>query len=408
MDRAVFSSAKILIPKVESLDKWAVIACDQFTSQFEYWENVYKYVGDAPSTLNVIFPEAELGKCDDERKIRKIHQCMNEYLEKNIFEEYEDSYVYVERTLVNGKIRKGIVGIVDLEKYDYFKGSNSPIRATEETVIERIPPRMKIRDNAPLEFPHILLFCDDQKDELMLPFTCDKDKRKKIYDFELMQNGGHIDGWLISGEEATKFDERFRQYQMNMETEGDIVLAVGDGNHSLATAKACYEKMKKESPVQDWTNHPARYALVELENIQDDSQEFEPIHRVIKDVNVEKLLNEMKHRICADKGISITCCSNGVEEMLYLDENLGSLGVGILQAFLDEYLDVNDGTIDYIHGEEALRQLTQDENAVGFIVPTIDKQQLFANIDKDGVLPRKTFSMGHACEKRYYLEGRAL
>lgn len=402
-----FLPADILFPKTKEVEKWAVVACDQFTSQPEYWERVRAYIGESPSTIHMIFPEAEL-ETKGKEMIGKINDAMQAYVAEGIFEEYKDSYVYVERTLQNGSIRKGVVGAIDLESYDFKEGSVSSIRATEKTVVERIPPRMEIRRDAVLELPHVLLFCNDDKKTLIDSLEERKDCFPKLYDFDLMEDGGHITGWLVQGEEAKAFGQRFLQYEDEKSQTSSLIMAVGDGNHSLATAKACYEELKEKYPNQDWSTHPARYALVELENIHDEAQEFEPIHRLVTQTNVDNLLEELKKTSCGEEGIPIVCYANGREEIICLKQNPGQLAIGILQKFLDDYLKGNAGEIDYIHGDDVLRELAQKENTIGFLVPTIEKTQLFSGIECDGVLPRKTFSMGHAQEKRYYLECRKI
>ncbi len=408
----IFQSTNILIPQVESMEKWAVIACDQYTSQPEYWKRVRKYTEGSVSSLNLILPEAEMENAPE--LIKKINRNMDTYITDGIFKEYKNAYVYVERTLVNGSLRKGVVGAVDLETYDYCNYSAAAIRATERTVAERIPPRMNIRRNASLELPHILLLCDDEKLMLIESLEQIKEQCPKLYDFDLMEGGGHITGWLIDGENATMFDKKLDEYAMTnaekYENEGrkPMVFAVGDGNHSLATAKACYEELKKRHPDTDLSNHPARYALVELENLHDKSQQFEPIHRIVTEVNTDALLDTMKETICAKDGYPIICYIGQKEETVYLDKNLGELPVAILQKFLDEYLEQNSGKIDYIHGDDVVKELASKVNSVGFLLPNIEKNQFFRGIAMDGVLPRKTFSMGHAQEKRYYLEARKI
>lgn len=404
---SIFLSANILLPRVEHMEKWAVIACDQFTSQPEYWQRVRTYVGDDVSTIHMIFPEAEL-EIEGRDMIERINATMQRYVSEEVFDEYKDSYVYVERTLQNGSVRKGVVGAIDLESYDFGEDSVSSIRATEKTVVERIPPRMEIRRDAVLEMPHVLLFCNDDKKMLIESLEERKDCLPKLYDFDLMEDGGHITGWLVQGKEAEAFGRTFLQYEQLMVEKSSLIMAVGDGNHSLATAKACYEELKQNYPEKDWTNHPARYALVELENIHDEAQEFEPIHRLVTQVDVGKLLEELKETVCVDEGIPIVCYTKDGEEVICLKQKPGQLAVGILQKFLDDYLKDNEGEIDYIHGDDVLRNLAQKEDAVGFLVPTIEKAQLFSGIECDGVLPRKTFSMGHAQEKRYYLECREI
>lgn len=414
----IFSPANILLPDVDSMEKWAVIACDQFSSQPEYWKEVREYVGDAPSTLNMILPEAELGVENEKAKIQKINQNMKDYVEQGILKEYPDSFVYIERTLQNGKIRKGLIGMVDLEAYSYEAGSDSAIRATEKTVLERIPPRMRIREGAVLEFPHVQILCDDVEKTLIEPIGKMKSELTKLYEFDLMKEGGHIAGWLVQGDVKDGFELRLHAYERSLEdkyidVEGvPMTFAMGDGNHSLATAKACYEELKKNNPKKNYSNHPARYALVELENIHSSALEFEPIHRILTGINPEDVLE----CLAADCGTSpdqenihkIEWYSGEKSGTVYLDARKSSLAVGVLQPFLDDYLKEHGGEIDYIHGDVVLKELAKKEQSIGFILPAMEKSQLFRGVMENGVFPRKTFSMGHAYDKRYYLEGRRL
>ena len=409
-----FLPADILFPQVDSMEKWAVIACDQFTSDPAYWERVRKNAEGAPSTINLILPEAELGTPQEAAHTRLINQTMKEYLDSGVFETLKDAFVYVERTLENGTIREGLVGMVDLDAYDYSTGSTSAIRATEKTVVERIPPRMRVRRDAPIELPHILMLCDDDEKVLIEPIAAHKASLKKLYDFDLMEGGGHIAGWLVDGEEAAAFNARLTEYTANVgkKYEGlkgtPVVFAVGDGNHSLATAKSCYEELKKQNPGVDLTNHPARYALVELENIHDPAQVFEPIHRVITHCDPAALLHVLEETACAEEGYEVKWFSGEASGVLHLDPAKSQLAVGVLQGFLDAYLKENKGEIDYIHDDDALIALAMQENAIGFLLPAMGKSQLFRGVIADGILPRKTFSMGHSREKRYYLEGRKI
>jgi len=409
-----FRRADILLPKTDSMEKWAVIACDQFTSDNAYWDRVREFTKDAPSTMNLILPEAELGTEKEEAHIAVINETMQKYIENGVFTEYADSYVYVERTLENGSVRKGLIGIVDLETYDFSAGSVSEIRATEKTVVERIPPRMRVRRDATVELPHILMLCDDHDKVLIEPVAAKKDSLKKLYDFDLMEDGGHITGWLVDGETANEFDARLTEYTANVASKyvglsgTPMTFAVGDGNHSLATAKSCYEELKKNNPGADLSNHPARYALVELENIHDDAQVFEPIHRVVFNTDPMKLLAALEASSCADNGYAVQWHIGTMSGTVYLDKAKSELAVGVLQTFLDEYLAVFDGEIDYIHDDDALMELSQKPGSIGFLLPGMEKSQLFRGVVADGVLPRKTFSMGHAREKRYYLEGRKI
>jgi hypothetical protein len=320
----------------------------------------------------------------------------------------------VERTLINGAVRPGLIGAVDLETYDYNPGSVSPIRATEKTVLERIPPRQRVRKDAGIEFPHVLMLCDDDRKQLIESIAAKKDALRKVYDFDLMEDGGHITGWLVPQEEVAKFNETLADYSANVgkKYEGlqgtPVVFAVGDGNHSLATAKSCYEELKKNNPGVDLSAHPARYALVELENIHDPSQEFEPIHRVIFNTDTKKLLKDIEENICAEGGYPVKWYIGSESGTVYLDRAKSELAVGVLQAYLDAWLKENKGEIDYIHDDDALIALAAKENAIGFLVPGMEKSQLFRGVVSDGVLPRKTFSMGHAQDKRYYIEARAI
>ena len=407
-----FAPANILLPKNVNFEKWAVIACDQFTSQPEYWKRVRENVGEAVSTLNLVFPEAELN-VDRAQRIKSINENMAKYLAEDIFTEYKDSYVYVERTLKNGVVRKGIVGVIDLEQYDYNADSKSAIRATEQTVLERIPPRVEIRRNASMELPHVLLLCDDEKERIIEPLTAKKAELPKIYDFDLMEGGGHIEGYLLQGTEVDTINEAIAAYEADVlaKYEGSgkapMTYAVGDGNHSLATAKACYEELKAKCGAENVANHPARFALVELENIYDEAQVFEPIHRLLTNVNVKALLEILQAEI-GGNGTAIKWFANGeVGEFKINDEN-GELPLEVIQVALDKYLKANAGEIDYIHGDETLEQLSQKENIIGFLMPNVTKNAFFENIVNNGVMPRKTFSMGEAEEKRYYLEGRRI
>lgn len=409
----VFETAKILVPKNVDMEKWAVIACDQFTSQPEYWERVEENVGEAPSALKLIFPEAKLGE-ESSELVSNIRTTMEAYMNEQVFEEHPDAFVYVERTLLDGTIRKGIVGAINLEEYDYSPHSQSAIRATEKTVVERIPPRKIIRENAMLELPHILLFSDDEKDIMCGYLESVKEELPLLYSFDLMEEGGHIEGRLVSGEKVTTFLGKleayldFIQYKYANSKKTPMMFAVADGNHSLATAKACFEDIRLKNPGKDFKDHPARFALVEMVNIHDEAQKFEPIHRIVKNVDVNALLGALILDSCAEEGYPIKWYSGEKHGTVYLDPERGQLPIGILQNFLDEYLSVHLGVIDYIHGEDVVKNLAKEPNAIGFALPVIEKDKFFKGIIEDGVLPRKTFSTGHAQEKRYYLEARKI
>lgn len=400
---AIFTGADILLPKNADFEKWAVIACDQFTSQPEYWEEVGKFVGDAPSALHMILPEVLLPGTD--AQIAGIHQKMADYLVQDVFAEYKNSYIYVERTLLDGSIRKGLVGALDLEKYDYHPEANAPVRATEATVQERIPPRVRVRKGAPLEMPHVLLLCDDEKMTLIEPLTNAKAEMQKVYDFALCAGGGRIRGWLLGEEQTEKLNAALAVYEQE---KVPMTYAVGDGNHSLATAKACYEALKAENPGVDMSRHPARFALVELENIHDEAQQFAPIHRVIAKTQPGKLLAYLATACNGAEVCPIPWFSGKEQGVLQLSIQPGQLPLAALQQALDAYLAENAGEIDYIHGDDVVQKLAAEEGSLGFLVPGIEKNAFFKSIVTDGILPRKTFSMGHAQEKRYYLEARKI
>lgn len=409
----VFRSADILLPQNVDLTKWAVIACDQFTSDPEYWKRVRQTAGDAPSTIHMILPEAELGSADEAQLVSRINASMIQYLDNGVFKTYPNSYIYVERTLTDGSVRSGLLGMVDLEAYDYRPGSESLVRATEKTVLERIPPRQRVRKDAAVELPHVLMLCDDDQKQLIEPLAQLVDTLPLLYDFELMEQGGRIRGWLVQDEVAKAFDDRLKHFSDHISEKyadldgAPVLLAVGDGNHSLATAKSCYEALKTENPELDLTSHPARYSLVELQNIHDGSLEFAPIHRIVTKVDSEKLLCDLQ-TICAKDGYRVEWVFGNQKGSIYLDRKRGELAVAVLQEFLDQWLAKNEGEIDYIHGDAEVCALARQENSVGFLLPPMEKHQLFRGVISGGVLPRKTFSMGHAREKRYYLEGRKI
>lgn len=414
---SIFKPADIMLPKDAPMEKWAVIACDQFTSDYDYWQRVRANAEGCPSTINLVLPEAILGTPEEETQTALINKTMGEYIDSGVFTTYSNSFVYVERTMENGTIRKGLVGMVDLEAYDFTQGATTDIRATERTVIERIPPRVKVRKDAPVELPHIIMLVDDHDKVLIEPITAKKDSLKKVYECDLMEGGGHIAGWIVEGTDVEAFNAVFEEYSANVgskyaDLDGvPMILATGDGNHSLATAKTCYEELKAANPGVDLSNHPARYALVEVENIHDEAQVFEPIHRIIMGLDPEKVLADAKSAICVenpDAGFEAKVYIGEKEETIYLDKGKGELAVGVLQEWLDAYLKANGGDIDYIHDDDALIALAAKPMSIGFLLPAMEKSQLFRGVIADGSLPRKTFSMGHSREKRYYVEARKI
>lgn len=404
---SVFTSAALLLPDTADMEKWAVIACDQFTSQPKYWQHARQEIGVAPSALELILPEAELG-ADADARIAGIHRRMEDMLAEGIFREYPDSFVYVERTLHSGAVRRGLVGKVDLEAYDYADESRAAVRATEKTVTERLPSRMRVRQGAALELSHVLLLCDDAERALIEPCGDAKTSLPPLYDLELMLGGGRLRGWLVSGEAAEALQKRIAAYEQSRLASNETTLyAVGDGNHSLASAKACWEVIKAARPGEDLSAHPARYAMVELENLRDELQAFEPIHRLVTDTQPEALLSALRER-CTPGGTPLPWQAGERRGVLCPAVPEGETPVAFLQRFLDEMLPALGGKLDYIHGEDALRELAKAPGSVGFLLPPPEKESLLRCLGTTGVLPRKSFSIGEAEEKRYYLEARRI
>lgn len=415
-----FYPAPILLPDFSSVDgtSYAVIACDQFTAEPAYWEEADRFVGDAPSTLRLMLPECYLDARAE--RVPTINTEMRRLLQSGFFSEYPDALLYLERTCPDGRVRRGLVGMIDLDCYSYEKGKKPLIRATEGTVLERIPPRMEIRRNAPIELPHVMLLIDDLSKSVIEPLTSCKECFSKVYDFDLMLGGGHIAGWLLDEKRienvllslATLADERVQKEKYG-EGENPLLFAVGDGNHSLATAKATYEELKGRIGEEAARCHPARYALCEVVNLHDDALDFEPIYRVAFGVDPEAMLNDFRLFAEKNKGPfgkqSFTAVFGEKELTLTVDGGLHPQPVGTLQLFLDEYAKANpDCEIDYIHDESSLRALAGKEASLGFLFEGMKKDGLFPAIVASGALPRKTFSMGHARDKRYYLEARRI
>ena len=423
MSKTAFSPANILLPRECGLTKWAVVACDQYTSQPEYWERVDKYVGDAPSTLRLILPESKLESDNVDQEIQKINHTMEQYLADGRLQELEDAMLLLERKLSNGKTRLGLLGKLDLEQYSYEKGSGTPIRATEGTVLSRIPPRVAVRKNAPIELPHVMLLADDPGRTVIEPLSGQTAEMRPLYDFDLMERGGHIRGWeltpaqweqtvcaLAALADPDAFNARYHTSGLPV-----MLFAVGDGNHSLATAKECYERQKKLCPPEQWDSLPSRYALVELNNLHDDSLEFEPIHRVVFGADPDALLDAFSafypdsSRTDHLEGHQLTWVAGDQEGTVSVPQPSAQLPVGTLQRFLDEYLRSHpEARVDYIHGADVVRSLAAQPNTVGFLLPAMGKEELFPTVIHDGVLPRKTFSMGEAHDKRFYLEARRI
>lgn len=422
---------EILLPKNIDLSTWSVIACDQYTQDKDYWKNVEEKAGNKPSTLNLILPEVYLGSPDKADRIKKIRQSMKDYLDTGVFADAKKCFIYLERKTAFGRTRKGLVAQIDLETYEWKPFSKANIRATEATIVERIPPRMEIRKGAPLELPHIMLLVND-KDDLLVGANKPTDGRAPIYDGDLMANGGHITGWALESKADIEGVEKALNLiaEKNASPDGSTFLfAVGDGNHSLATAKAVWDEYKKEHPEDK--DSPVRYALIEIVNIYDTGLTFEPIHRVIFNIDNEALIKKLAEKLNGnikalddtDKVIKAVkeswanfgffyLDSEGKQKNVLLETKIKELAVARLQpeidAFLKELPDQSKAEIDYIHGTDEVLKLGSKENSLGILLPPIAKDSFFETINGRGPLPRKSFSMGEADEKRFYLECRRL
>lgn len=408
----IVSKPKVLLPSDNiNYEKWAVVACDQFTSNKTYWEELEKFVGREPSTLNMIFPEVYLGVGNNLKRISKINDTMNSYLKKGNFKELEEGFILVVRKTPYNERRLGILLLIDLEKYS-FSREKTPIRATEATILERIPPRVKIRENAPLEFPHIMLLIDDKEKLTIEPIFNLHDRFKVLYDFELSKGGGHITGYQIDDSQLVYdalqrlLDEKLLKEKYDDET--PFLFAVGDGNHSLATARACWEYLKETLTDEEKENHPSRYALVEVVNLYDDGLTFEPIHRVVKNVDVNDFIQKFQEVADGD-GASVEILKHCSSISVRLGKDVPT-SVFLVDKFISLYKESNpEISVDYIHGEEELMNMVDnDNNCIGILLDKIEKETLFPTIVKNGSLARKSFSMGEAVEKRYYLEGRKI
>jgi hypothetical protein len=425
---------KIMLPELnDNLNSWAVVACDQYTSEREYWKKVEEITHGKPSTFNIIYPEVYLEDGDSEKRIDSINATMKEYIEQNVLNEHDNCFVLVDRKTSHSESRKGLMIALDLECYDYTKGSSALIRATEGTVIERLPPRIKIRRNAPIELPHIMVLIDDPDKTVIEPLFKKADCLDKLYDFDLMMNGGHIRGYKVFDEsdmcnianslsQLAQKDTFCKKYGIGCDN--DILLfAVGDGNHSLASAKGHWENVKANLSEEEKQNHPARYALVELVNVHDDGLIFEPIHRVLFNIDANDMLQEFSsfysnstcENECActnmkpNPGHTFRYITESGEGSITVDNPVNNLEVGTLQMFLDSYIKAHpEVKIDYIHGEDVVTKLGSQPGNMGIYLPAMNKTDLFKTVILDGALPRKTFSMGEAEEKRFYLECRKI
>ncbi len=426
---------EVLLPKPGvDLHEWAVIACDQYTSEPEYWEKVAAIVGDAPSTLHLTYPEVYLSEPNPDARIARIRETMRRYVAEGLFVE-RTGFVYVERT-VGSHVRRGLVACLDLEQYDFSKGSTSPIRATEGTILDRIPPRVRIREGATIELPHIMVLLDDPGDTVIGPLRALRDRTAPLYDFDLMLGSGHVRGHLVDDAgleagvvraiEALADPAVFARKSAVPEGTPVLLHAMGDGNHSLATAKTIWETAKKNGAPMD---SRLRWALVELVNLHDEALAFEPIHRVLFEQRrplLDALREAFGARVRVTEAPSFAAMRAAVDgqpgpehafgvvhagghAVVSIAEPTATLPVGTLQAFLDEYMKGGGAReLDYVHGDEAVTTLGSKPGNVGIYLPGMKKEDLFRTVVLDGALPRKTFSMGEAHEKRFYLEGRRL
>ena len=390
---------RILLPKSGvDMTRFSVIACDQFTSQIEYWNDLKSMIGSQPSTFHMVFPEAYLHAVDNTAYIKSINQTIDAYLKDNILEDLGECFILVERSTPYTKRRLGLMLSVDLDDYTYEKGLRTPIRATEATILERIPPRLRIRENAPVELPHTLILFDDPTKSIIETLYEQRQNFPKVYDFELNQHGGHLKGYLIKDTDSV-----IRKFYSLIKKDGDLLFVVGDGNHSLATAKAHWEKLKTSLPKDQLVNHPARYSLVEAINLYDEGLTFEAIHRVVfnaEDDFIPGLRSLLKGK---HEGMIYTRRTGRITQMM--PEN-APLAYKIVQDYIDQYLQKHpQTTVDYIHGTDHLIEVADKYKlSIAIEMPSLTKGDLFDYIAKDDVLPRKSFSMGHAQEKRYYLE----
>ena len=403
MTKDIFKPADILLPKNVDFSKWSVIACDQFTSDPDYWKRVYETVGDRPSTLNMIIPEARLNEVDEETAIEKIRRSMKEYLKQDLFSELKDSFIYAERTLPGGHIRRGLIGTVDLDEYD-FSGADASILASEGTVVERLPARIRIRRAAPLESPHIIAFINDKEKTVIEQLGEKTDKLQQLYDFDLMEGGGHIRGKRVYGSDADMVIAAMRE----LYKKSDALMVIGDGNHSLAAAKVYWDELKKDLSADERTDHPAGRALLEINNVFDPAINFEAIHRVLFDIDTAGLISALKDRIPAGSDYELRCVTKGQDGVIGVSAGCIGEMLSAVQSFLDEYVDKTGCRIDYIHEAGNVICLAEADRNLGILMPTMDKSELFDTVLNSGVFPKKSFSVGHARDKRYYLECRAI
>ncbi len=417
--RRIFDRADILLPRDCDMTKWSVVACDQFSSQPEYWDALERETAGIPSTLHLMFPEAYLETRDQFAEAEKINAEMERYLSGGVFRTVKDSYIYIERTLDSGAVRRGLLGVLDLDAYDYSKDSVSPIRATEGTIESRLPPRVRVRTGAALEMPHIMVFIDDPANSVMGLLDGRKTAMPQLYDFELCAGGGHLRGWQVSGAEAEAL-ERVMDDLADPEAlrarYGDaapVIFAMGDGNHSLATAKKCWEAVKGGLSAAERETHPARYSLVELVNIHDEAIGFEPIHKVLFETDPADFLNEAGDALAACAGDADSSHSlrlltaAGEREITIRGLTIGQI-IAAAEDACQSFLASHGGKIDYIHNDDTAVAMGRRPDGAAILLPRMEKGELFPSIIRSGPFPKKSFSIGHAQDKRYYLECRRI
>lgn len=397
----------ILLPDVAEPEKFAVVSCDQFTSQRDYWEKLAAEVGDAPSALKLIFPEVYLEDGDAKERIAAINATMQSYLDGGVFRTLKDSFVLVKRETAYGNTRLGIVAPVDLEEYSYVHPTEATIRATEGVVANRIPPRLAIRENAPIELPHVMLLIDDRDKSIIEPYYKKRGELEKLYDFDLNMNGGHLTGWRLDAHEVmAKLDVYEKKVRGLYGVDTDFVFAVGDGNHSLATAQAHWKNVRKGLSAEERENHPARFALVEIENLHCDGIVFEPIHRFVFGVDDADFVLYMSTVLKGESRLKMF--TTNMEYSIAVNAN-NTEAIAEVQDAIDAYVSSHPGaSVDYIHGLENLHSVADSSDGVAVQMPCIEKAELFGYVAEHGNLCRKAFSMGEAEEKRYYFEAKKI
>jgi len=392
--------ADILLPDTGDMTAWSTVACDQFTSEPEYWQQVEALVGDKPSALRLMLPEAWLETEKAAGADARIAAAMNTYQKNGVFRTLENSYVYMERTQPDGRVRRGLICALDLEGYDFRAGSASPIRATEGTVVDRLPPRVQVRQSATLEMPHVMVLMDDREDRVLGSLEKESHTLPSVYDFELMMGGGHLRGWQVAGPAADAVEaaiasladpDKLREKYGGSDN-APVIFAIGDGNHSLAAARLCWERRRESLTPEQRESDPARFALVELVNIHEKALDFEPIHRVLFDTDIGDFP-------AAYAAFQSRCSDAGLTVGQY---------IGAAEDFCQTYVKTHGGRLDYIHGDDTARDMGSRPNCAAVILPPLDKAALFSSVLKSGAFPRKSFSMGHARDKRYYLECRRI